>query len=203
MAETLDNVLNKLIIDSIYKRMFTAAFGDAAVTSQRMLKALAQFTGSILSYNSKYDQAKRGEASFTMPEQDGYNTFKAKCNACHAEPLFTDNTYRNTGLTPDPVLKDSWRMRFTGIAANLYKFKVLWLRNIAYIFPYLHDGRLVPLLLVVEHYRSGLQTSQLTLDPLLKTRIALTNEEKVNLVEFLQALTDNALLNDARFAGPC
>ena len=202
MAETVDNVLKKLSIDSSYKRLFTAAFGDANFTGQRMLRALAQFTGSILAFNSKYDQVKRGEARFTQPEQEGYNTFKTKCNACHAEPLFTDNSYRNTGLTQDPVLKDSGRMRVTGLAADMYKFRVPGLRNVALTFPYLHDGRLVSLLQVVEHYRSGIQTSQPTLNALLKARIILTNEEKVNLVEFLQTLTDNALVNDARFAQP-
>ena len=71
MAEDLTNVLNKLKADSLYPSMFNAAFGDPEITSQRMLFALTQFVGSIVSYNSKYDKVKRGEASYTDAESNG------------------------------------------------------------------------------------------------------------------------------------
>ena len=202
MAETIDNVLKKLNIDTSYSRMFTAAFGDNTINSQRMLKALAQFMGSIQSFNSKYDQVKRGEASFTLAEQNGYNTFKAKCNACHVEPLFTDNSFRNNGFAIDSYLKDVGRMKITGTPADSLKFKVPSLRNVQYTFPFMHDGRLFSLSQVVEHYRTGIIINQTTLDPLLKTRITMTNQEKADLVVFLQALTDNILLHDKRFEQP-
>jgi len=202
MAETIENVLKKLSIDSSYKRMFTAAFGDTVINSQRMLKAISQFMGSIQSFNSKYDQVKRNETSFTLAEQNGYNTFKAKCNSCHIEPLFTDNSFRNNGLTLDPFLQDKGRMRITGDPADSLKFKVPSLRNLQYSFPYMHDGRKFSLSQVIEHYRTGIVLNQPTLDSLLKNRITITNQEKVDLVEFLNALTDNALLHDTRFAMP-
>ena len=53
--------------------MYKAAFGDANITTERMLKAFAQFTGSLVSANSKYDKVKRGETTFTLPEQKGYD----------------------------------------------------------------------------------------------------------------------------------
>ncbi|MEP7107738.1 MAG: cytochrome c peroxidase [Ferruginibacter sp.] len=202
MAETISNVLKKLDLDSSYIRMFTAAFGDPIINSQRMLKALAQFMGSIQSHNSKYDQVKRGEAGFTLAEQNGYNTFKAKCNACHTEPLFTDNSLRNNGLTLDPFLQDKGRMLITGNPADSLKFKVPSLRNLEYSFPYMHDGRRFSLSQVIEHYRSGITVNQPTLDPLLKNRISMTNQEKVDLVEFLRALTDNTLLHDPGLEQP-
>ncbi|MEO7768594.1 MAG: cytochrome c peroxidase, partial [Ferruginibacter sp.] len=202
MAETISNVLKKLSIDSSYNRMFTAAFGDNTISSQRMLRALSQFMGSIQSFNSKYDQVKRGEASFTLAEQNGYSTFKAKCNACHTEPLFTDNSFRNNGFTLDPYLLDKGRMRITGDAADSLKFKVPSLRNIRYTQPYMHDGRLLSLLQVIDHYRTGIIKNQPTLDPLLKNGISITNQEKVDLVEFLRALSDDGLLSDTRFSQP-
>lgn len=58
--------------------MFKAAFGDAEINSQRMLKALAQFTGTLISANSKYDKVKEGEAVFTPFEEKGYMVFKSK-----------------------------------------------------------------------------------------------------------------------------
>ena len=69
MGEQLDSVLMKLRNDTSYKRMFKAAFGDTIISSQRMLKALSQFTCNLISSNSKYDKLKRGETSFTEFEK--------------------------------------------------------------------------------------------------------------------------------------
>ena len=202
MAENINNVLGKLKADSSYTRMFSAAFGDPAINSQRMLKAFSQFLGSIQSYNSKFDQVKRGEASFTPAEESGYNTFKVKCNACHTEPLFTDNSFRNNGLQLDADLQDIGRMRITGNSADSLKFKVPSLRNVELTFPYMHDGRAFSLGQVIDHYRSAIFINQPTLDPLLKNRLPISNQEKADLLEFLRTLTDHVLLKDKRFQQP-
>lgn len=199
MAESIDSVLIKLRKDATYKTMFAAAFGDEEINSQRMLKALAQYTGSLISANSKYDKVQRGETSFTPLEQSGYNTFKAKCESCHKEPLFTDNSFRNTGLATNS-LNDIGRMRITGNRNDSLKFKVPTLRNVDLTFPYMHDGRLYTLSQVIDHYRSGIITTQPTLDPLLTGGIQLTNTEKTNLIYFLQTLTDTAFTRNPRFA---
>ena len=202
MGETIENVLKKISADTAYLNMFTAAFGDNTVTSQRMAKSLAQFTGSIQSFNSKYDLVKRGETSFTIAEQNGYNTFKANCNTCHTEPLFTDNSFRNNGLSVDILLNDKGLLGVTHKAADSLKFKVPSLRNIAVSYPYMHDGRLFSILQTIEHYRTQIVTSQPTLDPLLKNSISITNQQKADLAEFLSTLTDNVLLQNKRFQQP-
>ncbi len=200
MAETIENVLNKLRADADYPKLFRSAFGNTEITSQRMLKALAQFMGTIVSSNSKYDKVKRGEASFTAAEQNGYNFFKAKCEACHKEPLFTDNSFRNTGMAVNPLLNDIGRMRITNDRNDSLKFKVPSLRNIMLTFPYSHDGRFYSLGAIIDHYRTGIITTQATLDPLLINRIAITNTEKNDLIYFFDTLTDSTLTHDARFA---
>lgn len=199
MAENIDSVLNKLRKDPLYPSLFKAAFGSTDITSQRMLKALAQFTGSIISANSKYDKVKRGEASFTVTEQSGYNIFKSKCESCHKEPLFTDNSFRNNGLAINAYLNDIGRMRITNNRNDSLKFKVPTLRNIVQSFPYMHDGRLYTLGQVLDHYRTGIITTQPTLDPLLVNRIPLTNIEKNDLLFFLHTLSDTAFINNPRF----
>lgn len=202
MAETISNVIKKLNADTAYKRMFKAAFGDNAITSQRMLKALAQFTGSIQSYNSKYDRVKRGEDSFNLSEQYGYKTFKAKCNTCHTEPLFTDNSFRNNGLGVKNGLLDYGRMRITGKPEDSFKFKVPSLRNIAKTAPYMHDGRLYTLSQVVEHYRGKIDIEQPGLDPLLRKKIAISNQERIDLLSFLYTLTDTMFITSKRYEDP-
>ncbi|MFZ1369529.1 MAG: cytochrome c peroxidase [Ferruginibacter sp.] len=200
MAETIDNVLNKLRADTEYPALFKSAFGNTDINSQRMLKALAQFMGSIISSNSKYDKVQRGEASFTATELNGYNFFKANCETCHKEPLFTDNSFRNTGLGVNPFLNDFGRMRITNDKNDSLKFKVPSLRNVMLTFPYAHDGRFYSIGAAIDHYRTGIITTQPTLDPLLVNRIAITNTQKNDLIYFLNTLTDTTMTKAARFA---
>ena len=198
MGEKLDTVILKLKADTAYRRMFKAAFGDANITTERMLKAFAQFTGSLVSADSKYDKVKRGEASFILPEQKGYEIFKANCNGCHKEPLFTDNSFRNNGITLNRF-NDIGRQTISQDKKDSLKFKVPTLRNVALTLPYMHDGRMYSLENVLDHY-TGLDTTLVNLDPLLTKRINLTGKEKKQLILFLYTLTDTSFTKNKRFA---
>ncbi len=201
MAEDINNVINKLKTDSAYPIMFRRAFGDDEINSQRMLKALTQFVGSIVSSESKYDKMKRGQAIFTNDENTGYTIFKEKCASCHAEPMFTDFSYRNSGIPVNPTLNDLGRMRITNKKEDSLKFKVPSLRNVMLTSPYGHDGRFFGIPNVLEHYNSGIQDGP-TLDPLLKNKIPLSTLDRFYLGQFLRTLTDSTLLKDKRFAEP-
>jgi len=201
MAEDINIVVSKLKADNKYRQLFKAAYGDDSINSQRMLLAITQFVGSLVSGDSKYDKMKAGKAVFNINEENGYKIFQAKCISCHQEPLFTDFTYRNTGLKINTFLKDFGRMRITNRKEDSLKFKVPSLRNIFQTFPYGHDGRFTSINRVLDHYSSGIQDSP-TLDPLLKNKIPLTSTEKFYIVQFLATLTDSTFLTDKRFAEP-
>jgi cytochrome c peroxidase len=201
MAETLENVLNKLKADKVYRKMFKAAFGDETISTQRLGKAISQFELQMVSSNSKYDQVMRGEASFILPERLGYDIFKQKCVSCHTEPMFTDYSYRNTGIPSDPYLKDLGRMKITGRSEDSLKFKVPSLRNVSMTFPYGHDGRFFSLSSVFEHYRKNMVPGPTT-DPLFAKKMVLSNFEIGQLTAFLNTLTDSVFLKDPRFAPP-
>jgi len=166
-----------------------------------MLKALAQFAGSLVSSDSKYDKVKRGEDKFNPTEQRGYELFKLRCNTCHKEPLFTDQSFRNNGLTRNNFLKDDGRMRITGNPGDSLKFKVPSLRNVSVTYPYMHDGRLYSLANVIDHYNNGIQMSA-TLDSSLRKGIPFTTAEKNDLIYFLHTLKDTSFFNDKRFSQP-
>lgn len=200
MGENLDSIVAKIKKDTSYHRMFKAAFGDKSINSQRILKSLAQFTGSLVSADSKYDRVKRKETSFTLYEQRGYELFKAKCASCHPEPLFTDYSFRNNGLAKKKKI-DVGRYSITGDVNDSFKFKVPSLRNIQVTFPYMHDGRIYSVPQVIDHYTTKIDTSQATLDPLLKTRMKFSRQEKTDLTYFLYTLTDSSFLKDPRY-GP-
>jgi cytochrome c peroxidase len=154
-----------------------------------------------VSGNAKFDRVKRGQANFTIAEQSGYGIFKAKCATCHPEPLFTDLSIRNTGIPVDPSLNDSGRMRITHLQDDYLKFMVPSLRNVYQTAPYGHDGRFYSIGAMIDHYRSGVVNSPTT-DPLVRNKISVSEEEKLDLLSFLRTLTDSTFLTDARFSDP-
>ncbi|WP_207495951.1 cytochrome-c peroxidase [Aridibaculum aurantiacum] len=201
MAETIENVLNKLRADGTYRSMFKAAFGDETINTERMTKALSQFMLMMVSSNSRYDKMKRGEYTFNLAEGLGYDIFKAKCVSCHKEPFFTDFNFRNTGLPVDPTINDYGRMIITRNPADSLKFQVPSLRNVQLTFPYGHDGRFITLDHVMDHYRNGVVNGPTT-DPLVKNKIPLSNFEIGQLKAFLYTLTDSTFIADPRFKQP-
>ena len=201
MGETLENVIKKLNRDTAYKRMFKAAFGTNIINTQKMSMAISQFVLMLVSSNSKYDKVMRGETSFALPEKLGYEIFQQKCTGCHVMPLFTDHTYRNTGLQLDTTINDFGRMKITSNKKDSLKFKVPSLRNVAITAPYGHDGRFFSLQNVYENYRNKMIVTSNT-DSLLQHKIPLSNTETSQLTSFLRTLTDTVFLKNPAFAPP-
>ncbi len=201
MGENFGSVVAKLQGDADYRDMFRKVFRTDFISPDHVLKALAQFTGSMVSANSKYDRVQKGQATFTVKEQQGYQVFKANCSSCHPEPMFTDYSLRNIGLPVDNFLQDFGKMRISNDPADSLKFKVPTLRNVYISSNYMHDGRFNTLAQCINHYRNGVQTSA-TLDPSLASGIPMTDEEAINLALFLRTLTDSTFILDPRFGKP-
>lgn len=203
MDEKIQDVVTELGTDAEYKQSFKNVFGDETVNSQRIFKALAQFMATLVSANSKYDKYVRGEQGGEMTQQElnGLSLFRAKCATCHKEPLFTDNSFRNNGLIVSASLNDTGRAHITALADDRYKFMVPSLRNVNLTRPYMHDGRFTSLDAVLEHYRTGIVVSS-TLDASLVNGIAMTDDEKADIIAFLKTLSDNTFIKDKRFSEP-
>jgi cytochrome c peroxidase len=193
MAETMDNVIHKLQRDNRYPVLFKNAFGDSSITGEKTLKAISQFMLTLVTYQSKYDSVMNQQSEFSQQEKQGYELFKKHCSSCHTEPLFTNLSFENNGLLPDPNLKDGGRIRVTKNAKDSLKFKVPSLRNIEFSYPYMHDGRFKKLSEVINHYTHGISNSA-TLAEALKTPIVLNSNQKVDLIAFLLTLSDKKFL---------
>jgi cytochrome c peroxidase len=200
MDETLEHVIEKLQRSEKYKSLFTKAFGDNRITSQRLLKALAQFTVMLKSSNSKYDKVMRNEASFAENEKHGYDLFKINCASCHKEPLFNEDKFENNGLPIDETLKDSGRIKITGKQEDYLRFRIPTLRNIQFTFPYMHDGRFKRLNEVIKHYNSLGHNNRLSKE--LANPMNLSDNDCVDLLAFLLTLTDKDFLFNERFSFP-
>jgi cytochrome c peroxidase len=201
MDETLKNIIQKLQRNSDYVSLFKSAYSDSIVATEKIMKSISQFLALMISCDSKYDKFRRGEMKLSVTELDGLKLFRSHCENCHKEPLFTDNTFRNTGLKPDTSLKDYGRFAITGDSTDYMKFKVPSLRNVEMTYPYMHDGRFKNLQQVLNHYANGIFFTN-NYDKSIERNIGLTENEKNNIIAFLKTLTDKSFLYDRRFADP-
>ena len=201
MGSSIAEVVIKLNASLLYPSLFYNAFGDSLATGEHTLKALSQFMLSLISANSKYDQVKRGEASFTEQEVNGFELFLANCNSCHLAPLFSTFDFANNGLPLNPELNDLGRMGITNESYDSLQFKIPSLRNVEFSFPYMHDGRFPTIAAVLNHYTDGVLESA-TLAHSLENRIVLSSNEKVDLISFLLCLTDKEFLFNKDFSYP-
>lgn len=205
MNGNFTQIVSMMKADPVYVKLFKQAFPDGQINSENMLKALGQFMVLTVSSNSRFDKYRRNEAggTLTQDEVEGYAIFNQKCASCHATDLFTDNSFRNNGLSINPQINDMGYYRVTELQQDKYKFKVPSLRNIEKTAPYMHDGRFYTLEAVLNHYSNGVQNTP-NLDASLNTNgnlgIPLTTTEKTKIIAFLKTLTDHQFLTDPRFA---
>ncbi|AUC14787.1 cytochrome-c peroxidase [Tenacibaculum sp. SZ-18] len=206
MGLTLTELEDKLSQEEYYTSLFTNAFGDATITSERVALALSQFIRSMVSFESKFDEGLaqvnniiNDFPNFTASENRGKALFisnRSRCFDCHNTTVFVGDAPRNIGL--DSIITDG--------GAGGGRFKVPSLRNIELTAPYMHDGRFSNLEQVIEHYNSGVQNSP-NLDNRLRQgngvrRLNLSDAEKQSLVDFLLTLTDNNFITDEKYGNP-
>ena len=165
--------------------------------------------------------AKRGEVLF--------HSRPLSCFQCHGgvnfsaamsgepRPAMGDATFHNTGLyNLASVLSypasDTGIYEVTHDPKDVGKFKPPTLRNVAVTGPYMHDGSIATLDEAVAHYAAGGRTIAdgpnrgVGYDNPNKSMsvrgFMLTPDQRADLIAFLQSLTDDELLRDARFANP-
>lgn len=198
MGEDINSVVRKLNRSKEYKTLFYKSFGDSLATSERLMKAISQFQLTIVSANAKYDKVKQGKEKFTTSEIKGYQLFKQNCSSCHSEPLFSTYEFANNGLSYNSELKDYGKWNKTFEPADKMMFKIPSLRNLAYTYPYMHDGRFKTLDEVLKHYENGIIKSP-TLAKQLEKPIVFNLKEKEDLLAFLATLNDSVLVSNVEF----
>lgn len=210
MGQDLRRLPEKLGQDARYHELFRAAFGDPAITTDRIAMALAQFLRALVSYQSKYDEGRAAVTSskddfpnYTPQENRGKALFLRNCSLCHLpdqDAHFIMIEPVNTGLDADTVEVDGGVGDITLNPRDVGRFKSPSLRNVEVTGPYMHDGRFATLDAVLEHYSSGGKDH-----PIKDVRVQplhLTSSEKAALLAFLKTLTDPHFLSDPRFSDP-
>jgi cytochrome c peroxidase len=176
-----------------YPALFQAAFADG-VNPFTLTTALSTYERSLVSYASAFDRFYyQGDSSALSPSaQRGLDLFvsaELQCQSCHTFPLTTNFSFENNGLKAD-YSNDPGRARVTEVPQDVGKFKVPTLRNIELTAPYLHDGSLQTLEAVIDRYAQG--GSQHHNQSEKVKGFSLTAQQKLDLVAFLQSLTDTS-----------
>lgn len=187
MGATIKLVIERLRSNTNYsmaaKKHYQREF-DAFV----LTRSLAAYLRTIKPKPTKFDLFWKGDNSaFNAEEKLGFRLFTQKfsCNSCHKLPFFTNYALENNGATRLDS-SDLGRYRIDGKLTNIGKFKVPSLRGIAKTAPYMHNGSLHSLEVVIDRYSSGgLKVKNKS------TRIKafeISDLEKKALVQFLKTL---------------
>ncbi len=182
-----------------YVDMAQEAYGrkvDAFVIT----RAIAAFERTLLSGHSAFDRwhFQNTPLALSPPARRGYALFNSErlgCANCHGGFLFTNQEYANNGLYEQ--YNDPGRMRLTGLEQDRAVFKIPSLRNVGVTAPYMHDGSLTTLEQVIDHYQSGGKPHP-NKSPLLRP-FSLSDQERQDLLAFLNSLTDYTFLQNPEF----
>jgi cytochrome c peroxidase len=212
LGQDLTRLTGALAQDDQYPELFRQAFGDRAITPERIAWALAQFLRSMVSYQSKYDVGLANALfvsddfeNFTAQENHGKALFLRRCATCHMPggqaAHFVMNRPLNNGLDADFRNSDGGVGDQTLSGADLGRFKSPSLRNVEFTAPYMHDGRFATLDEVVEHYSRNVKRHP-NADGRVRRPLNFTAAEKAALVTFLKTLSDQQFITDPKFSDP-
>ena len=193
-AEAVERLKNNAFYGPAFKKMF-----DREVDEKLMLGVIAAFQRTLETSDTANDRwLMDKDPGLTDAQIRGRALFfgKANCIECHFTPDFTADEFRNVGLYDNVNFTDAGRFEHTRDSADLGKFKVPGLRNVAVTGPYMHNGIFKTLREVVEFYNDPLAIvpGAINIDPEIKA-LQLTESEKDDLVQFLISLTDDRFIH--------
>jgi cytochrome c peroxidase len=151
-----------------YPQLFAAAFGDSAITAERIGLAIATYERSLVPNQTPWDQAQRGvPGAMTAQQIQGMNLFlspqQGRCGGCHVPPLFAGVNappgpgapvlFRNLGLRP--IAQDNGRQAVTNNINDRGRFKTPSLRNAGLRTQFMHTGQFQNLQQVLGFYAGG------------------------------------------------
>ncbi len=195
MALPLSEAVARLRADARYVGYFQVLYGRMPDTVA-LADALAAFIRTLETADTPFDRWMRGDAqAMSAAAVRGRVIFmeKGKCFDCHFGPDFTGDEFRNIGLFNGQDLNDLGRFVITKDSADLGRFKVPGLRNVAVTAPYMHHGAFKTLREVIDYYDNPdrFVPNSVNRDTLLARPLGLTEAEKNDLEAFLHALTDD------------
>ncbi|MED5329942.1 MAG: cytochrome-c peroxidase [Planctomycetota bacterium] len=179
-----------------YPHMFMAAYGDGAVTPERIIFAIANYERTLVSDQTPLDEFLKGNTPDLGPWEAGFqifNTVTGNCVSCHVLPFTADDNFHNIGVRPDA--EDTGREGHTGDPADRGKFKTPNIRNAALRTPLFHNGGVETIEELVKFYDDGGAFPGPNLDVEINP-LNLTAQQQLDLIDFLKfGVTDQRVVN--------
>lgn len=174
-----------------YGELMRRTYGDRTIDAERVIFAVASYMRTFVPDQTPWDRYVTGSSTALTPDQRaGLALFEgaARCSLCHPPPLFSDMSFRNSGIRP--ASEDIGWQAVTSDPTDRGKFKVPSLRNAGLRARFMHNGRLPSLTEVIEFYDRGGGPFTDNKDPQL-VPLGLTATQKAQLVDFVtNGLTD-------------
>jgi cytochrome c peroxidase len=188
----LDSAVARLQRSEYYQKAFQQIYGKAP-SKEGLASAIAAFERT-LETGSPYDRYADGdESAISESAKRGIEVFneKGKCFDCHFGPDMTGDEFRNIGTFNGNTFNDVGRFEISKDSADLGRFKVPSLRNVAVTAPYMHDGSFKTLREVIEYYNTPnkFRPHAINRDTLLLEPLGMTESEMDDLEAFLESLT--------------
>ncbi len=150
MGSNWDEVIAKLSQDLPLTAEFQSVYPDGW-KGQNIQNAIAEFEKTLITPNSRFDQYLKGNQNALNAEEiAGFKLFMHRgCYTCHVGKALGGQSFEKMGREKDyfkdrgtpETDADKGRFNVTKDPADLHKFKVPMLRNIAKTAPYFHDAR--------------------------------------------------------------
>lgn len=172
---------------SEYAKRFESIY-DKEVQPRHVVRVLASYMRTLLSFNSKFDQYIQGKYQFTEDEAKGLKLFTSdqlNCEKCHQLPMTTSYLFAINRFDFDS--NEPGRYRLTLLDSDFKKFMIPSLRNVEITGPYFHNGAASSLSLALEHYQS---VDSLELNEEKFPVRNFNDAEKNQIIAFLKTLTD-------------
>jgi cytochrome c peroxidase len=189
-----------------YAAAFRASFPEEAeaISIPNVIKAIAAFERTLISGRSSFDRYVYDDdhAAFSAGARRGMRLFfsdRSGCVRCHFGVNFSGPVVQRGKSAPPALFANNGSAvkGDEGLSAETKRqhdrgrFRVPTLRNVALTAPYMHDGRFATLEQVIDHYAAGGRHAGSigVVDSQIRP-LDLSAEEKRDLVEFLEGLTD-------------
>ncbi len=173
-----------------YPALFTAAFGDSAITPGRVAMAIATYERTLVADQTPYDLGTKPGQPIDPTIQQGLVWLKsARCTVCHIPPLFTDNLFHNVGVRR--AFQDPGRQKVTGDKAQAGAMKTPTLRNVALRSSFMHTGEFHTLAEVLNHYAAPKAEADPMPGTTDKYQLPIEQSTRQAIIEFMtNGLTD-------------
>jgi len=210
--ELLQKVMSCKQYKTAFKKFARYTPEEKNVSLSHIVAAITFYYADFSYYNSPFDDAMNGKGVLKESEKKGFNLFmgKAQCGTCHflpqfngVKPPYTGSEFEVIGVPEDSSYKrlspDKGRFEINPVKEMMNAFRTGTVRNAAHTKPYMHNGALQSLDQVIDLYNEGggvgkklvVENQTLSTDPL-----NLTQEEKNNLLAFIQSLNENIIFED-------